>query len=328
MELDKIRFIGRYILKEGKPYFSYSGCGFSFNIHPLNNVFSITLSLSSFLREEDAQYIGIYVNDILHSKEKLIKGNNQINITLENSHEEVNITVIKLNETHISSIYLEDIILDDAVFLEIKPSNKPIIGFFGDSLTCGFGLIDLHGEVFKSSTEEFNKAYPYLTTKALDMDYTVIAKSGISIGIKVYCDLLFNEIYDTVDMFDKCSTKDHLSYAVINLGANDNSALKEVVKKEDRPSSLITFKKEYLKLVDHIIKDNPGVKLVLCQGMMDLFPEIVDLIKEIKEYIVTHYDNKCVMVIFKSNYDGASNHPYMTAHQEYSEVLVKAIKSL
>ena len=125
MELDKIRFIGRHILKDNKPYFSYSGCGFSFNIQPKVKDFSFTLYLTSELRECDCHYIAIYINDIFHKKEKLINRGNKIHISLTNNKEEINIKVIKLNETYNSSIYLDDIILNNAIFLDVKPSLYP-----------------------------------------------------------------------------------------------------------------------------------------------------------------------------------------------------------
>ena len=324
--MKKIRFIGRHINKEGREYFSYSGSGFEFCVVPQSSSCSITLELTSELHEHDSQYLGVYINDVFHSKEKLGSGLNRVVIKLNNIKNPSIIRVIKYNEAYLSAIYLEDIKLENATFSDLKPSNKKLIGFFGDSITCGYGLIDYQGTEFKMETEEFDKGYAYLTATELDMDYLVVARSGISIGINIWIEQLFNEIYDTVDMFNKCPVEHNLEYAVIYLGTNDQSAYYQ--NSEDKEKAMDKFHYEYHKLIDSIIKDNPGVKIVLCYNMIALTDLFVSAIKEKKQYIESHYPNPCTLVEFKSDDNGASYHPYVTAHQEGAKILVKAIKEL
>lgn len=325
MKLDNIRFIGRHINKEGKEYFSYSGSGFEFAIKPIEKNCSITLSFTSKLREHDSQYIGVYLNDVFYCKEKLVEGFNKVVINLDSAKEYVVVRVIKLNETYLSSLYLEDIVLENASICELKPNNKKRVGFFGDSITCGYGLLDYQGTGFKAEAEEFIKTYAYLACSELNMDHLVVARSGISIGIKIWVDTLFNEIYDTVDMFEKCSTDDHLDYAVIYLGTNDQVGYYQ--NAEDKEKALQDFHQEYHKLIDRIIKDNPGVKILICYNMIELTDLIIDAIKEKKQYIESHYPNPVKLVEFKPDSNGADCHPYMTAQQEGAKVLIEAIKS-
>ena len=80
MNYNNLRFIGRHILKDGKEYFSYSGCGFEFAVYPSCRDSLIALSLSSETREYDSQYIAIFVNGEFIRKEKLNQGNNEIKI--------------------------------------------------------------------------------------------------------------------------------------------------------------------------------------------------------------------------------------------------------
>lgn len=324
MDINKIRFIGRHIIKNNKPYFSYSGCGFVFAIKGK----SFTLSLDSELREHDTQYIAIYVNDKFHSKEKLVSGNNKITISLDNQNKENIVRVIKVNETYVSSIYLDDIILNNAVMLDYKPSHKPLVGFFGDSLTCGFGLLDYQKPEFFMEGEDFTKTYAYLACSKLNMDYTVIARSGISVALKIWVDVLFKEIYDTVDMFDKCKVDKNLDCAVINLGTNDNGAYYANIKEEDQEKAKQSFFDEYLNLVNTIIKDNPNVKLILCHSMVHNDDTIIKPIEKVKEYIDTHYPNKSTILVFKPNGDGGAGHPFWPAHEENSKLLIQAIKEL
>ena len=326
MNINKIRFIGRYIIKDNKPYFSYSGCGFIFSIKPLSSPYSFTLSLDSELKEHDTQYIVIYINDKFYSKEKLLSGNNKLTISLDNKEKEVIIRVIKVNETYVSSIYLDDIILNNARLIQTKHSNKPLIGFFGDSLTCGYGLLDYKKPDFSMEGEDFSKTYAYLACFHLNMDYTVVARSGISMALKIYIDQLFKEIYDTVDMFNKCEVDKNLDYAVINLGTNDNGAYS--LLKENQESALKEFKKEYIALLERIIKDNPHVKIILCHSMVLLLKETINVIEEVKEYINKHYKNPCEVLAFVPNDEGGSCHPYYTAHEENAKLLVNAVNKL
>ena len=325
MKLDNIRFIGRHIKKEGKEYFSYSGSGFEFAIIPQAPSCSITIVLTSKLNEHDDQYVGIYINNVFFSKERLIAGLNKIVIKLNDAQSQTVVRVIKLNEVYLSAIYLEDILLENAIIGELKPEKKELVGFFGDSITCGYGLSFYQGTGFKTEAEDFTKTYACLACLALNMNYTVVARSGISIGIKIWIDQLFNEIYDTVDMFNKCPTVQHLDYAVIYLGTNDQGGYYQ--NTEDKEEAMRQFHQEYHKLIDRIIKDNPGVKIVICYNMIELTDLIKDAIKEKKQYIESHYPNPCRLVEFKPDGNGADGHPYMTAHQEGAKVLVEAIKS-
>ena len=324
MNLNNVRFIGRHLYKEGKVYFSYSGCGFEFAIIPQENC-SVSFVLKSDLREHDAQYFGIYVNDVFYSKEKLTEGINRVSIKLENVSGYTEIRVIKYNEVYLSAIHLEDIVLQNASFAELKPRNKKLIGFFGDSITCGYGLDEFKGIGFKAHTENFSLDYAYLAAKELDFDYTVIARSGISIGIKIWIDQLFNEIYDTVDMFEKCPVEHNLDYAVINLVTNDNGGYYQVAK--DKEKALEEFHQEYYKLVERIIKDNPDVKIVITYGMCYLAELFMDEMKKVYEYLSKRFKNQFRLLEFKPNDDGADGHPYKTSHAENAKLLVEAIKS-
>lgn len=327
MDLNKIRFIGRHINKNGKEYFSFSGCGFEFTLKPKVKNSSFTLSLISELREHDAQYIAIYLNGKFHSKEKLVEGLNKIEVKLD-SGEETLVRVVKLNEAYLSAIYLNDISLINAELGDIKPSNKKLIGFYGDSLTCGFGLEGFHDEEFKMETEDYTKTCACLSCLALNMDYSVIARSGISVGIPIYVDKLFMEIYDTVDMIDKCVPDRKDDYAVVNLGTNDAGAYSLIKDEKEQESALKTFHDKYLELVERIIKDNPGAKLVFSYRMVNMDELFVNIIKDIKDYVNKHYDNRCELLEFKLNSDGACGHPYKTAHEENSKILINLIRKM
>ena len=324
--MEKIRFIGKHIKKDGMDYFSYSGSGFYFKVRPTSSISRINITFIGEGNDYDYQFIGIYVNDKFLRKERLIKGINVVNVTLKQNDDAI-IKIIKLNEVYLSSIYLKDIKLENASMIDLDNDNHQTIGFFGDSITCGYGLDEFHGEAFSIDSEDFSKAYPYLSASELNMDYIVVARSGISLAIKIYCETLFNQIYDTVDMYLKGGFDKKLDFAVINLGTNDSQGL-DLLSKEYVDIFLNKYVDEYKVLVGRIIKDNPNVKIILCYGLMPIREDIVKAIESIREYIKENYKNKCEIVRFIPNEDGANHHPYFTAHKKASELLIKTIKNM
>ncbi len=326
MGKEKIRFLGRHIKKQGREYFAFSGTGFEFTLLPHGRACSFLLCLESEIREYESQFIAIYVNGAFHAKKKLAKGRNLIEVRLDNPPTPARVKFLKLNEVCLSSLYLEDLVLKDAELGELPPPRRRI-GFFGDSLTCGYGVLDYHGESFSMEGEDFSHAYAYLAAESLGMDPVVIARSGISLALKIYCDVPFPEIYDTVDMFEKCPIEDGLDCAVINLGTNDWGRFCQLQEKE-KEGALSFFKKEYISLLERIIGDNPNVKLVLCQGMVAIGDSLAKAIQEAGERIQERHGNPCRFLSFSPNSEGADNHPYKNAHEEAGRLLAKAIQEM
>jgi len=325
--VNNIRFIGRHIQKDEKESFSFSGSGFEFIIFPKSINASITLFLDSELRDHDAQYISIFLNEKFDNKVRLISGENRINIKL-NSDKKTTIRVIKENEAYLSSIALQDIVLDNATFGENKSSKRKLIGFFGDSITCGFGVVDYKGQEFKMETEEFSKTYAYLASFVLKMDYSAVCRSGISLAVPIFVNEKFEDIYDTVDYFQKGKEDRQLDYAVINLGANDRYAILEIKDQFEKTKSIDLFKQKYIELISRIICDNPNVKIVIAYKMLPLENDIIEAIKEVYETASLQWSNKFEIVEFVPNDEGACNHPYKTAHEINAKILTDIIRKI
>ena len=322
MELDNLRFIGRHIIKNNQPYFSFSGSGFIFHVVPENNNCLVKLVLNSEIREESTQFLAIYINDAFYSKYMIINGHAELYLTI---NKDSIIRIIKANEVYLSSIYLEDIVVTNGKMVKVEEVKRKLIGFFGDSLTCGYGLLDYQGQQFRMETEDFTKTYAYLAANELNMDYDVVARSGISVGVPIYMPTLFKDIYDTVDMFNKYEMTRKLDYAVINLGSNDNTG---ILQSQDINKALDTFKEEYQSLVERIINDNPNVTLLLCYQEKRLDERVLNRIKEVKEYISSHYENRIQLVEFIHNQDGACYHPFFLTHADNAKILEKVLQGL
>ena len=88
------------------------------------------------------------------------------------------------------------------------------------------------------------------------------------------------------------------------------------------------FKERYITLIQRIIKDNPGVKIIMCYCMLPLKEIMIQTLKDIYQIISSKYENKICLAEFVPNGDGACFHPYYTAHEEASKLLIKLIKEL
>ena len=236
--------------------------------------------------------------------------------------------MVKCNEAYLSSIYLKKLDVNDGVIACPVYYNRKLIGFYGDSLTCGYGLLAHNDEGFKMSTEDFTKTYAFLACISLNMNYSVVARGGISAALPIYNDKLFGDIYGTVNMFEKCESDKNLDYAVINLGANDNSAYLQLKDIESKSKALTVFKEKYFELIERIIIDNPNVKIVLMYHMLPLERGVIDAIKSAYQKASISFKNKIKLLECFENSDGACGHPYLTAHEHASKLLIETIKNL
>ena len=189
------------------------------------------------------------------------------------------VTVIKLSEAAMSSIYISQIDVNGTIS---PTANKPVfIEFIGDSITCGYGVDDEdENHNFSTATEDVTRAYAYRTAKALDVDYSMVSYSGYGIvsgytgdGVKNAKELVppyyENPAY-TIGDFGKVKpqnlkwdfTTRQPDLILINLGTNDDSYCLE---DEEKRAEYCGLYKEFLKTVR---KNNPAAKIVCALGIM------------------------------------------------------------
>jgi len=72
---------------------------------------------------------------------------------------------------------------DDAKILNIPPKNK-MIEFYGNSITCGYGVEDYSGKDSPDSifTNNYN-SYAAMTARHFDAEYSCISRSGIGVTV-------------------------------------------------------------------------------------------------------------------------------------------------
>ncbi|MBS1532035.1 MAG: electron transporter RnfD [Bacteroidetes bacterium] len=110
------------------------------------------------------------------------------------------------------------------------PVNKRKIEFFGNSITCGYAVIDSSGK--DRGTAPYENAwlsYATLTAQHYNAEFNLIARSGIGITVSWFPQIM-PEMYDRLDPTDSESKWDFSKYqpdvVVINLFQNDSWIVK------------------------------------------------------------------------------------------------------
>ena len=167
------------------------------------------------------------------------------------------------------------------------------IEFIGNSITCGYGTeADSGDDHFSYDTENHTLSYAYLTARALDADFNVVARSGIGMyrsydgpreGTPDNCipgEYDRTLIYDPSHYWDHSSFRPH--FICINLGTNDTST---------DNYDITLFEKAYRQFLEHLHLLQPQAKIVLLTGPMlhgkplEDVSAVLDRLAEGKDYI-------------------------------------------
>ena len=168
------------------------------------------------------------------------------------------------------SIHGFEIFGPDAKLLPAPERPALKIEFIGNSITCGYGTEADSGQVhFSYENENHTLSYAYLTARALDADFNVVAKSGIGMyrsyggpregtpGNRI------PDLYDRTLFYTHDYEWDHSSFRpdiiCINLGTNDTSL--EMFEPE-------LFEAKYNEFLDRLRELQPQARIVVLNGPM------------------------------------------------------------
>lgn len=267
--------------------------------------------------------------------------------TIFESDTEQNVTVrvIKLSEAAMSTVGIQEI----AVVAEdgIKPTmdNEHTIEFIGDSITCGYGVDDEHGQhSFSTATEDVTKTYAYLTAQQLQADYSMVCYSGYGIitgytenDQKLTTHLLpdyYEKVGKSEGKFDNALLPQDVRWdfdefipdlIVINLGTNDDSYTK------DDPSKQANYAEMYVHFLELVRKNNVHSSILCTLGIMGdrLYPFLE---QAVNEYTRITGDRNITTMKFdvQLEMDGyaSDNHPSQVTHRKAANKLTAQIKEL
>lgn len=314
-----VRILGRHTVKKDCLAFDWANSGISFNFFGSGFI----LSFGEFTCDEPA-YVKVFVDGkeqrfaVSTGKEKIIYEN-----LPEKRHR---VTVLRITEGEIPLLF-KDISLfgKDQKFMA-PPFDKPRkIEFYGDSITCGYGVIAEPSETtYHTYQQDSTMTYAYFTAKELDADARYICISGK--GIVCNCN---GEKDNEIPIFFRYASRAGEPWdfslwtpnvVVINAGTNDvGGAVPDQ-----------TFTEAAVEFLKDIRGVYPEAQIIWVYGMMN--DKYVPAIKEAVR-IRNKTDEKVHFLYVESinqmpGETGANGHPNTRANMRVSKLLVKKIRSI
>ena len=230
------------------------------------------------------------------------------------------------------SIHGFEIFGPDAKLLPAPERPALKIEFIGNSITCGYGTEADSGQVhFSYENENHTLSYAYLTARALDADYNVVAKYGIGMyrsyggpregtpGNRI------PDLYDRTLFYTHDYEWDHSSFRpdiiCINLGTNDTSL--EMFEPE-------LFEAKYNEFLDRLRELQPQARIVVLNGPMlnglwlEVVTESLDRVAEGREGVSRFDFSPCTGEL---GY-GADFHPSRARAVRMADELIPYLQSI
>ena len=324
---DYIKTQGRNTLKDGALWLDFSASGIEFSANCEGKV-ALNLNVK-YLKQTDS-YGGLYFTVIVDGvkvdraqchitstgnvelvlAENLPSGNHTFEVYRQTEHRgaEVGISSITMNGS----------------FNEKPADNRLYIEFIGDSISTGFGALGTSSDSDGGSPkwQDATAAYPYLTAKALNADFSDVCYSGIGAKYGWQDPNMLNFYpyqrwqYDRTTQYNFDARQPDV--VVIALGTNDISMEGERgITVEQRLAG-------YQELLDMVRAKNPNSKIVWIYGMMkdDDNARIPAIIEENGGAAAGLYSLELV-----TNTAGAGWHPSAAGQQKFAEDLVAFLNS-
>lgn len=188
------------------------------------------------------------------------------------------VRLVKLSECTSGLLGLRAIRTDGVI--RPMPDRDLRIEFIGDSITAGYGVEGDITQAFTTATENAEKAYGYLTARALDADAVLPAFSGHGL-LSGYTEGSINTEGLVQPVYDKAGKNAHPlpdglylqdiswdfstwqpHYIVLNLGTNDSSWVRDI------PGRKENFREKYEEFLAVVREHNPSARILCVLGLM------------------------------------------------------------
>ena len=349
---------GRFLDHEGIRYFDYSASGFSF-VMKGKRAEAVILSDPDSWEQANKGVLGIFVTDGADTSiaaipdeptQRIILSEKENHIVLFDSAEEKTVTVrvMKFSECAFGYAGLKSLEIDGDLLSSPKApasDDQLKLEFIGDSITCGYGIEGIwEKDTFTTQQERPDKAYAFLTAKALGAQVQLCSWSGIGL-ISNYVDPETIMLPDTHWLMqanwpytDKSlalrlciepevwdASKYQPDIVVIHLGTNDISWVRGMEERR------LEYTAQLRHLIEAVHRRSPKAKICCCLGIMgealnESVAEAVELFK--KDFPAVTAKAVLFTQQLESDGIGADWHPSAVTHKKAAELLSAALRSL
>lgn len=212
---------------------------------------------------------------------------------------------------------------------------KRKIEFYGNSITCGYAIIDTATKGSNSAPqfEDAYSTYASLTARHFNADYRCITKSGIGITVSWF-PLIMPEVYDRL-YYDEVEPKwDFSKYTpdivVVNLFQNDFWIVKQPGNQQfknrfgSKPPTQDFIINAYASFIKKIASLYPDANIICALGNMDASKEGSPWISYVKTAAASLKNKHIYTCIFP--YKGTDGHPNIEEQRQMADVLTNFIE--
>lgn len=349
--LSKLNLQGRDYLRSGYPNLDWTASEIEFWATASGNV-EILMDVN--IKARSQIYFTVYVDDvrqprmgIYHSSvpnaPNVVKnGEATLNIDIGKDYKEHHIKIIRQTEAYSATITVKSL----TMFGELKgrkATDRPLIEFIGDSITCGLGDMTLKTDTtyydpgypndkkmnYGDGNQDGTIAYPFLTAENIGYDRRVVSRSGMAVyypnsSSKDINSLLLSwtnaynyaNVFDSSNQTDEYSPERQADIVCINLGTNDMNGNQLYGYVPDNTNDLSIFSPEFAKKIAAFLKiikaKSPNAKIVWVVGAMrnDYLTAVELAFKELGGEEKGYYCCK----VSSGLKDGGGDHPSKASH--------------
>ena len=355
LSFDKLIWSGRYLDHDGIRYFDYSASGFCF-VMKGRRAEAVILSDSDSWNEANKAVLGVFVTDGDDTGIQAIPDEPALRVTLReretritlfesDAEKTVCVRVMKFSEAAFGYAGLKLLEIDGDLQCTANKAAPLKLEFIGDSITCGYGIEGVwEKDTFTTQQERPDKAYAFLTAKALGAEVQLCSWSGIGL-ISNYVDPATINLPDThwlmqsnwpytdkwlslrlglePEVWD--GSRYEPDVVVIHLGTNDISWVRGMEERR------LEYTAQLRHLIEAVHRRSPKTKIVCCLGIMG--EALNESVKEAVELFKKDFPKVCIEFLpytqqLESDGIGADWHPSAVTHKKAANKLVAVIPNL
>ncbi|MCH5268760.1 MAG: GDSL family lipase [Lachnospiraceae bacterium] len=355
-EKKNVRVTGRTIYREGIRYLGYSATAVSFCFTGTKAIATLISDAESRAEAERA-WVAVFVGESRQPEKRICLQRDRQDVVLYESSETktVQVTLMKFSEAEFASCGIVELEIADGNApgqekLLPPPAHKERqIEFFGDSITCGYGVEgDVDNLEFNTAEENPMKSYSMITAGLLDAEANLVSWNGKGV-ISAYVGDVENVDADTSwlmpDLYpytDAGRERDYFGtpreqwelwnfsdykpqLVIIYLGTNDASYTREIPERNKR------FEDAYVNMLGMIREKNPGVSILCTIGTMD--PRLNETIEgSVARYKRENPDCNIRFVLLPEQIEedglGTFWHPTEATNRKSAKIIAEAAKEM
>ena len=323
----KIQYEGRIAFSDSTASLNWSGSSVSLNFRGSE--------ISAILKDADtANYYNVILDDKVILKIQLDTIKKSYILASGLSKGKHKIQLFKRTEWRKGQTYFYGFETNEVTKI-VKPSKpkKRKMEFYGDSITCGYGIEEQNGKDSGVGRFENNYlTYGAITARYFDAQFSCIANSGTGIMVSWFPSTI-SDIYNLTNPHDKNSTWNFNKYTpdvvVINLFQNDSWIVNqpknaEFIKKfgSKKPNEDFIVK-SYENFVKSIREKYPNTSIICALGNMDATKDGSKWPEYITKAVKNLQDKKIYAHFF--TYKNTSGHPKVSEQKAMADSLIAFI---